>query len=103
VETWTDTPGDWLAILSIFAILFAALGWYIRTEMAKTRMEFRENGGSTAKDQWVRIETDLLEIKSMFLQHLINHQHDRRKTQEDFDGPDRRDRRLSEIDRREDK
>ena len=90
METWTDTPGDWLAILSIFAILLAALGWYIRTELAKTRSEFKENGGSTAKDQWVRIETHLLEIKSMFIQHLINHQVDRRREQLPYIGPDRR-------------
>jgi hypothetical protein len=90
METWTDTPGDWLAILSIFAILLAALGWYIRTELAKTRSEFKENGGSTAKDQWVRIEADLLEIKSMFIQHLINHQADRRREQLPYIGPDRR-------------
>ena len=90
METWTDTPGDWLAILSIFAILLASLGWYIRTELAKTRNQFKENGGSTAKDQWTRIEGDLLEVKSMFLQHLINHQRDRRREQLPFVGPERR-------------
>jgi hypothetical protein len=99
---WTDSPGDWLAILSILVILFAALGWYIRTELAKTRNEFKVNGGSSAKDQWNRIENDTLETKSMLLQHLINHQNDRRKSQEGFDGPNRRQHQPQEIDRRED-
>ena len=100
METWTDTPGDWLAILSIFAILLASLGWYIRSEMAKTRSEFKSNGGSTAKDQWNRIEADTLETKSMLLQHLINHQHDRRRMQESYPGEDRRQHTIAEVDRR---
>ena len=102
MDGWTDSPGDWLALLSIMVLLLSALGWYIRTELAKTRSEFKVNGGSSAKDQWNRIENDTLETKSMLLQHLINHQHDRRRQQEDFDGPDRRQRKPQEIDRRED-
>lgn len=90
MNDWTDSPGDWLALLSILAILMGALGWYIRSELAKTRSEFKTNGGSSAKDQWNRIENDMLETKSMLLQHLINHQQDRRKRQTDYDGPDRR-------------
>ena len=102
MSDWTDSPGDWLALLSIMVLLLSALGWYIRSELAKTRSEFKVNGGSSAKDQWNRIENDTLETKSMLLQHLINHQNDRRKSQEGFDGPNRRQHQPQEIDRRED-
>lgn len=90
VETWTDTPGDWLALLSIIVILMGALGWYIRTESGKTRKEFKTNGGSSAKDQWTRIEGDLVELKSLFIQHLVNHSRDQRQGQREYDGPERR-------------
>lgn len=54
---WTDTPGDWLAILSIMSIILAALVWLIRAVTLQGK-QFRPNGGNSLRDTVNDIRTD---------------------------------------------
>lgn len=60
---WLDTPGEFLAVVSIAGMCLAALGWLIRAQVAQMKQLTERNGGSTVRDQLDRIEVDLRELR----------------------------------------
>jgi hypothetical protein len=51
MPTWLDETGEWAALVTVVGLVFGALLWLIRTEIMRTRNEFRPNGGDSLRDQ----------------------------------------------------
>ena len=60
---WIDSPAEALTILSIAGVLFAALLWLIKAQIAQMR-ELKPNHGSSMRDAIDRMEAALREIKT---------------------------------------
>lgn len=52
---WLDTPGEFLAVVSITAMVFAALMWLIKAVSA-IQHETKPNSGKSMRDSIDRIE-----------------------------------------------
>lgn len=48
---WLNETGEWSALATIVTLVMAALLWLIRSEILRTRNEFRPNGGGSLRDQ----------------------------------------------------
>lgn len=55
---WLDTPGEFLAVLSITVIIFSALMWLIKAVSA-IQHETKPNSGLSMRDAINRIEAKL--------------------------------------------
>ena len=73
---WLNEPGEWSALVSIVGLVLAALLWLIRTEVLRTRNEFRPNGGSSMRDQVdliVRRQGEVIDDLSYLRNRIDNH------------------------------
>ena len=55
---WLNEPGEWSALVAIFAAVMGALLWLIRKEIQTTKHEFRPNHGNSMRDVVNRIESN---------------------------------------------
>lgn len=55
---WIDSPAEAVVILTLISMIFAALLWVIRAQVAMQK-EFKPNGGSSTRDQLNRIESKI--------------------------------------------
>ena len=60
---WLDTPGEFLAVISICGAIFAVLIWVVKAQIAQTTQLTQRNGGSTVRDQLDRIEQDVRDLR----------------------------------------
>lgn len=85
MPTWLDEPGEWSALITIVGSVMAALLWIIRTEIMRTRKEFRPNGGNSLRDQVdliVRRQGEVIDDLGYLrgrIDHHIDHHNDRRQ------------------------
>lgn len=80
MPTWLDETGEWSALATILTIVLGALLWLIRTEVLRTRNEFRPNGGGSLRDQVdliVKRQGDVIEdltyLRTRVDHHIDNH------------------------------
>ena len=60
---WLDTPGEFLAVVTIGGLGLSALAWLIKAQVTQVQTLTTRNGGSTVRDQLDRIELDLREMR----------------------------------------
>ena len=77
---WLNEPGEWSAVVTIVGAVMAALLWLIRSEVQRTRKEFRPNGGGSLRDQVdliVKRQTDVIDdlgyLRNRLDQHIDHH------------------------------
>lgn len=80
MPSWLDETGEWSALATIVTLVMAALLWLIRTEILRTRNEFRPNGGGSLRDQVdliVRRQADVIDdltyLRGRLDTHIDNH------------------------------
>lgn len=69
---WLDTPGEFLAVLSITAIVLAALMWLIRAVSA-IQHETKPNSGLSMRDSINRIEASVDRLNDKLDGHIDWH------------------------------
>jgi len=72
---WADTPGEFLTILSIVAVVMSGVLWLIRAQVAQMK-ELRPNGGSSLRDAINRIEDRQMKIQDKIDNHIVWHLED---------------------------
>jgi hypothetical protein len=81
MPSWLDETGEWSALLTIVGVVLGALLWLIRTEVMRTRNEFRPNGGGSLRDQVdliVRRQSDVIDdvtyLRARLDRHIEHHE-----------------------------
>jgi hypothetical protein len=69
---WLDTPGEFLAVVSITAMVFAALMWLIRAVSA-IQHETKPNSGLSMRDSINRIESSVNRLNDKLDGHIDWH------------------------------
>ena len=60
---WLDTPGEFLAVVTIGGLGLSALAWLIKAQVTQVQTLTTRNGGSTVRDQLDRIEQDIRDLR----------------------------------------
>jgi hypothetical protein len=69
---WLDTPGEFLTVLSITALVFAALMWLIKAVSA-IQHETKPNSGMSMRDSIDRIEKNVNRLNEKLDGHISWH------------------------------
>jgi hypothetical protein len=69
---WVDTPGEFLTVLSITALVFAALMWLIKAVSA-IQHETKPNSGLSMRDSIDRIEKNVNKLNDKLDGHITWH------------------------------
>jgi hypothetical protein len=69
---WLDTPGEFLAVVSITAMVFAALMWLIKAVSA-IQHETKPNSGMSMRDSINRIEASVDRLNDKLDGHITWH------------------------------
>jgi len=69
---WLDTTGEFLTILSITALVFAALMWLIKAVSA-IQHETKPNSGMSMRDSIDRIENNVNKLNEKLDGHITWH------------------------------
>jgi len=69
---WLDTPGEFLAVASITAMVFAALMWLIKAVSA-IQHETKPNSGKSMRDSIDRIEKTVDKLAARMDGHIDWH------------------------------
>lgn len=69
---WLDTPGELLTVLSVTAIVFAALMWLIKAVSA-IQHETKPNSGLSMRDSINRIEASVNRLNDKLDGHIDWH------------------------------
>jgi hypothetical protein len=69
---WLDTPGEFLTVLSITALVFAALMWLIKAVSA-IQHETKPNSGMSMRDSIDRIEKNVDKLNEKLDGHITWH------------------------------
>jgi hypothetical protein len=69
---WLDTPGEFLTVLSITALVFAALMWLIKAVSA-IQHETKPNSGMSMRDSIDRIEKNVDRLNEKLDGHITWH------------------------------
>lgn len=69
---WLDTPGEFLAVITITSIVLAALMWLIRAVSA-IQHETKPNSGMSMRDSINRIEANVDKLNDKLDGHITWH------------------------------
>jgi hypothetical protein len=69
---WLDSPGEFLTVLSITALVFAALMWLIKAVSA-IQHETKPNSGMSMRDSIDRIENNVNKLNDKLDGHITWH------------------------------
>ena len=67
-----NEPADLIPLIGIISALFALLIWIIKAQIHMSK-QFERNGGSSIKDQLIRIEHDNRYIRERLDAHIDQH------------------------------
>jgi len=68
-----DTPGAFLAVISIFGFAFSALIFVIDARINRITREMKPNGGTSMRDVLDRIEKQNEKLEEQFDHHITWH------------------------------
>lgn len=70
-----DEPADLIPLIGIITAVLALLIWIVKAQIHMSK-QFEKNGGSSIKDQLIRIENDNRYIRERLDAHIDQHGRD---------------------------